>query len=380
MPNSIILAGDFVPRADLAPYDPFSDDVKELFQGSKYVIINLETPLTERGKPILKTGKNFRRSPKYAEILKKAGVDCVCLANNHIRDYGDEGVLDTIRYCKEAGLDVVGAGFNSEDAAKPLIKELGGLRVGFLNYCEREFSIADKNQAGANPFDLIEAYHAIQYLRSEVDKIIVVYHGGIEYQHYPTPEMVKYFRFLVDIGADTVLAHHAHAYSGYECYKGKMIYYGLGNLVSFTSARKPDESWFVGIAAKLSIVPNSSESELITLNQALDFSKVSVASQELRTRVEDQICEINKTISDPILFATYWEDRYSAYRQTLYRHLLIPNQGVRKIAKKTGIHLKMPIRYRMEVLNLFRCDAHRNKAISLLSSDTCEVHGGRQET
>lgn len=262
----------------------------------------------------------------------------------------------------------------------PLIKELAGLNVGFLNYCEREFSIAGTDQAGANPFDLIDAYHAIQCLRSEVDKIIVIYHGGIEYQHYPTPEMVKYFRFLIDIGADSVVAHHAHAYSGYESYKGKMIYYGMGNLVSSTSARKPDDSWYVGIVAKLNIVPNISESELITLNQALDFSKVSVASQELRTRVEDHICEINKTISDPILFASYWDNRYSAYRQTLYRHLLIPCLGIRKIVKKTGIHLRMPIRYRIEVLNLFRCDAHRNKAISLLSSDTCEVHGGRQET
>ena len=366
---SIIVAGDFVPKADVKPYDPFSDEIKDLFRESEYVMINLETPLTERGKPILKTGKNFRRSPKYAEILKNAGVDCVCLANNHIRDYGNEGVLDTIRFCKEAGLDAVGAGFNSEDAAKPLIKELGSVKVAILNYCEREFSIAEKNQAGANPFDLIDAYHNIQDLRSKVHKIIVIYHGGIEYQHYPTPEMVRYSRFMIDIGVDSVVAHHAHAYSGYECYKGKMIYNGLGNLVSSTSVRKPDESWFVGIAAKLSIMPNSSESELITLNQALDFSKVSVASQELRTRVEDHICEINKTISDPILFASYWDERYSVYRQTLYRHLLIKSQGLRKLVKKTGIHLRMPIRYRIEVLNLFRCDAHRNKAINLLKPD-----------
>lgn len=143
----------------------------------------------------------------------------------------------------------------------------------------------------------------------------------------------------------------------------------MGNLVSSTSARKPDESWFVGVAAKLSIVPNSSESELITHNQALDFSKVSVASQELRTRVEDQICEINKTISDPILFASYWEDRYSAYRQTLYRHLLIPSHGLRKVVNKTGTQLRMPTKYQIEVLNLFRCDAHRNKAINLLKPD-----------
>lgn len=251
----------------------------------------------------------------------------------------------------------------------PLIKELAGLNVGFLNYCEREFSIAGTDQAGANPFDLIDTFLAIQDLRSEVDKIIVIYHGGIEYQHYPTPEMVKYFRFLVDIGADTVLAHHAHAYSGYECYKGNMIYFGLGNLVSSTSARKPDESWFVGIAAQLDIVHSDKDSELIVFNQAADFSQVSVASNELKTRAEENICEINKTISDPILFASYWENRYSAYRQTLYRHLLIPSHGLRKVVNKTGIHLRMPTKYQIEVLNLFRCDAHRNKAINLLQNE-----------
>lgn len=236
-----------------------------------------------------------------------------------------------------------------------------------MNYCEREFSIAGKDQAGANPFDLIDAYHAIHEPKSKVDRIIVIYHGGIEYQHYPTPEMVKYFRFMVDIGVDSIVAHHTHAYSGYERYKGNMIYYGLGNLVSSTSARQPDGSWFVGITAKLDIKDKSNEYGLFTFKQAADFSQVAVASKELKKRVEEKICEINKAICDSKLLTSYWDNVYAAYRQSLYRHLLIPNQSLKKLVKKTGLHLNISRKYRIELLNMFRCDAHRYRAINLLS-------------
>lgn len=365
---SILVAGDFVPKADVKPYDPFSDEIKELFRDSEYVMINLETPLTERGKPILKTGKNFRRSPKYAEILKKAGVDCVCLANNHIRDYGDEGVLDTIRYCNEAGLDIVGAGFNSEDAAKPLIKELGGLRVGFLNYCEREFSIADKNQAGANPFDLIDAYHTIQDLRSKVDKIIVIYHGGIEYQHYPTPEMVKYFRFMIDIGADSVVAHHAHAYSGYECYKGKTVYYGLGNLSFPNTTGIASDSWCIGLMASLSVSENICQPEI----KVIDFGNPSLTVNMVREPVMEKhnltISDISKTISDDVRLEDIWDTQYRAKSKRYLLSLLTGSRLIRKTIGYTNISVGLGTKRTVEILNQFRCDSHRNAMIHSLES------------
>lgn len=195
--NDIVIAGDFFPGSDQALHNPFSESIIGLFRDTEYVILNLEAPLTERGKPISKTGPNLRMSPRYAKLLKESGVDCVCLANNHIRDFGDVGLEDTVKYCKEAGLDIVGGGMNDEEARKPLIRMIGTQRIAFLNYCEREFSIAAKNKAGANPFDTIHAYYDITTLRDSVDKIIVIYHGGLEYQHLPTPEIVKAFRFII---------------------------------------------------------------------------------------------------------------------------------------------------------------------------------------
>lgn len=180
--------------------------------------------MTDRGKPILKTGPNLRLSPRYAEIMKSAGIDCVSLANNHMGDFGEVGVEDTIEYCKDVGLDIVGAGCDRDAAAKPLIISIVGLRVAVLNACEWEFGLATSNNAGANPYNLIDIVRQVWALRPTVDRIIFIYHGGLEHQHYPTITMVKDFQFLIDVGIDAIYVHHTHAYSGYECYKGKMIY------------------------------------------------------------------------------------------------------------------------------------------------------------
>lgn len=228
----ITIGGDFFPKKEYPPDNIFSSYIKDLFCSS-YTIVNLEVPLTEIGNPIMKTGRNYRSSPKYAEILKSSGVDCVTLANNHIRDYGDIGVIDTINYCKKAELEIVGAGENSEEASKPVIINFDQRKISIFNYCEKEFSIAKHNRAGANPFDVVNAYYDIINYNKIVDKIIAIYHGGLEYQFFPTLEMVENFHFLIDAGADAIIAHHTHAYSGYEVYKEKLIYYEMGIYMHF---------------------------------------------------------------------------------------------------------------------------------------------------
>jgi poly-gamma-glutamate synthesis protein (capsule biosynthesis protein) len=374
MRNGMILTGDFVPKAGLDPYDPFSDEIRDLFHESEYAIINLETPLTDRGKPILKTGKNFRRNPKYAEILKQAGVDCVCLANNHIRDYGDEGVLDTIRYCKEAGLDIVGAGINSEDAAKPLIKEFKGMKVGFLNYCEWEFSIASEHMAGANPFDIIDAVRQIKDLQSAVDRIVVIYHGGIEYQHYPTREMIKNFRFLVENGVDAVFVHHAHAYSGYEVYRGKLIQYGLGNLLAASDSNNKGDDWLTGLMFQYCLDQSNQRKELVNyryLKMDQNYTFVDFISEH---EIKVKVSMLNEFISDPAKLQTAWDEttaRFSDY----YLTTLSSNTRLGYMMRK---HFKLSFRgisrYRLMVLlNCMRCQSLRNLIIEILHKETLDV-------
>lgn len=371
MKHNIVVAGDFVPREDVAPYDPFSDDIKKLFHSSSYVIINLETPLTERGSPILKTGLNFRNDPKYAKILKDAGVDCVCLANNHMRDFGDEGVEDTIRYCKDAGLDVVGAGMNKTEAAMPLIKDINGQRVGFLNYCEREFSIASDTRAGSNLYDDVFAYYDITKLKEEIDKVVVIYHGGLEYQHMPTLEMVKSFRFMIDVGADAIVAHHAHAYSGYETYNDRPIFYGLGNLLSYTSSRQPKSSWFIGIMVSIRLDSINCTSNIYPIMQDRDMLSVDLLSGKDREEALKHLQSINLVIDDNHHLEAYWDGKYDRMANDVLRSFLASSKNVYRLRKLLRIK-KTPItKYRRNIwLNTLRCVSHREKMIHLLEKIT----------
>lgn len=357
-----------MPGMEIEPYNPFSNEIMDLFHASSYTMVNLEAPLTDRGKAILKTGKNFRISPQYAEILKNAGVDCVCLANNHIRDYGAEGVMDTIKHCQEAGLDVVGAGRDLSEAAKPLVKKLGNQKVAFLNYCEREFSIAGNLRAGANPFDPIDAYHDIRVLRSEVDKIVVVYHGGFEYQHYPTPAMLIDFRFLIETGGDAVAAHHAHAYSGFEFYLKKPIYYGLGNLLSLTLARSIKDNWFSGLLACINIDSERIDSQIIPVSIGRDMNSVDISIQDESSRISQHLSQLSDHIrSDG--FTDYWENWYRDNGDRILNDFVSSSKLAKKLKRILRLKKKNLGRYRtLTWLNHVRCITHREKLISILEN------------
>jgi len=111
----------------------------------------------------------------------------------------------------------------------PLILEHCGKKIGVINACEHEFSIADNEHGGSNALDLINMQEDITEVRKEADFVVLILHGGIEQYHYPTPRMKRWYRHFVDLGADAVVNHHQHCINGYEVYKGKPIFYGLGN-------------------------------------------------------------------------------------------------------------------------------------------------------
>lgn len=365
----IIIGGDFAPEKNIKPFNPFSDSLSELFRSSNYCLINLESPLTETDKEIRKTGKKIKNSPKFASILKDAGIDGVTLANNHIRDYDDEGVFNTIKTCRQNSLDFTGAGKNSNDAARILIKKIMSLRVAFLNYCEREFSISSTTRAGANPFDLIDAYRQIRDLRKEVDTIIVIYHGGLEYVHYPTLEMVKTFRFLIDIGADSVVSHHSHRYSGYEIWKGKPICYGLGNLLAHSTSTKlknrdPSNK---GLLVELIISGDIIDFEFHPICQKNDSSSVSLVSHEKKREIIQHIESISQTIMNEKQLTEFWDEIYKKQSVRLFRFMSTNFRILGKILRK--IHFKpiMMTSYRRLIwLNILRCDSHRNRAVWIL--------------
>ena len=233
---SVLIAGDFVPRKGVASkfdeglFEVVLGEVKLFVKQVDFSLVNLEAPIVEgKGTPIKKAGPNLKCSKSTIEALRYVGFKGVTLANNHFYDYGEEGALTTMSILTEAGISYVGAGKNLAEASRVLYQSVGDKTVAFINCCEHEYSIATDHTAGSNPVNPVSQYYAINEAKEKADYIIVIVHGGIEGYQLPTPRMQELYRFFVDCGADAVVNHHQHCYSGYEVYNGKPIFYGLGN-------------------------------------------------------------------------------------------------------------------------------------------------------
>ena len=299
----VIIAGDYAPigrihnslEAD-PQYSPLSN-VSELVHRADYAIVNLEAPLGV-GEKIQKSGPHLASTPKALSALKNAGFSCCTLANNHIRDYGSEGVLATIKTLRDFNLDYVGAGDNITSARNVLYTTVLDEVVAIVNVCENEYSIATKELAGAAPLDVVNTALAIKNAKSRAKTVIVIIHGGHEHFQYPSPRMVKLYRFFVEMGASAVVNHHQHCYSGYEYYHGYPIIYGLGNFC-FDHLGIQNESWHYGYLVELQIKNGKIDVELLPYSQCHKSEGVDLLSDVEKERFFESINEINTVIAEP---------------------------------------------------------------------------------
>lgn len=253
----ILIAGDYCPREriqkkiDSGDYQSIFGNLNEVVSQVDYSIVNLECPITTgKEEPIKKCGPNLQCSERGMDALKWAGFQCVTLSNNHFYDYGEDGVEQTLRTCEKYGIEYVGGGRNIDEASKILYKRIGNQTLAIINCCEHEFSVATEISGGSNPLNPIQQYYNIQNAKTKADYVIVIVHGGHEHWQYPSPRMVETYRFFVDAGADAVVNHHQHCFSGYEEYQGKPIFYGLGNFC-FDSPIRRQGNWTEGYMVSL---------------------------------------------------------------------------------------------------------------------------------
>lgn len=212
--------------------DAAGDDFSYPFEGAAWfgeadiTMVNLENAITDRGYKVPKEF-NFRMPPKYLQVLKNGGIDIVNLANNHVWDYGQVGVEDTIAHLDEAGIYHVGGGVSAEDAKKPVILEMKGKRIGFLGYYFMEGNVGDDVSA----------------LKKAVDVVVVNFHWGTERSHYPESYQVALAHRAIDAGADLVVGHHPHVLQGIERYKNGIIAYSLGNFIFGGNSRRQHDTY-----------------------------------------------------------------------------------------------------------------------------------------
>jgi poly-gamma-glutamate synthesis protein (capsule biosynthesis protein) len=226
--GDLLFAGDLVFDRDgldatLGP------DLCRLIGASHVAALNLEGPLTATGSERPKVGPHFAMPPEIAGHLAALGFDVAGLANNHVGDQGEVGVLDTLAACREAGLATAGAGPHVADAARPATRSLpDGTRVAILAFCESEFGVASGDRAGVAPMQA--AADAVRAARADHDVVVVLAHGGIEEVPLPPPQRREQLRGLVDAGADLVVGHHAHVPQGWEHHADGVIFHSLGDL------------------------------------------------------------------------------------------------------------------------------------------------------
>ncbi len=216
----------------------------DLLKSADVAMVNLECPVTTRGKKIEKPF-NFRMKPGFLTTLVDGGIDIVNIANNHIYDYDSTGLFDTIHNLDSAGIRHVGAGRTMTDAHQPVLYDIGGKRLAFLAYYGGgEAPAAAPDRPGVAHRSLPTIKKDIARVR-EVDKadfVFVNLHWGAEKAETPDPDQVVFAHRLIESGVDVIIGHHPHVLQAIEEYEGGIIAYSLGNLIFGGNSRHTYET------------------------------------------------------------------------------------------------------------------------------------------
>ncbi len=228
--------------------EPKRDDFAPLaawLRAADLRFVNLECPLSEQGgltrSPINKLV--FTGPPIGADALQRADIDVVSLANNHAWDYGHSGLLQTLKNLERTHIAYVGAGRSQQRAYQPVIVEKKGWRIAFVAVTAvwnqnlnphpgRQF-VADAKRER-----LLAAVRAARATRG-VDRVVLSYHGGDEYETMPYPATRALLADAIRAGADAVVAHHPHVVREIAFVDGKPILFSLGNLLMRMVTGKP---------------------------------------------------------------------------------------------------------------------------------------------
>lgn len=218
----------------VAPPQAIWGNLLEEFHKTDLNLINLEAALTKSENVVPKIF-NFKADPEKVQSLVEARIDVVNIANNHILDFSEEGLFETIETLDSMNILHVGAGKNLEDSRRPAILSKRGVKIGILGFTDNapEWE-ATSHRAGVRYLrvgDLQSALSDIAPLRREVDVLIISYHWGPNMREYPSSSFIQFAHQLIDHGVDIFHGHSAHIFQGYEEYSKGLILYDTGDFV-----------------------------------------------------------------------------------------------------------------------------------------------------
>lgn len=257
----------------------------DFLNDNDYNVIDLESPVTLHDETE-KESLMHKLEPKHIDYIKKIIKNPIAvIANNHMMDYGKQGLLDTLKNLKQKKVEYIGAGKNVDEASKYIV--LGNdVKVGVIAIQYKDYYIATEENPG--PFH--DSYlkllkQRINEMKSEVDWVVVVYHGGEEFLSVPMPYTKKLLKKILKFGADVIVAHHPHVVQGYEFIGKKAIFYSLGNFIFDTDFQRAQRFTDSGVLLSLEFTKDNFDFDYKLLN--IDRKKEKINLYEGKTKFNE---------------------------------------------------------------------------------------------
>ncbi|WP_111706605.1 CapA family protein [Lutibacter citreus] len=347
--GDLSITGSFVEKIENNE-EIFSSKILTELNNSDYVIANLEGPITDIN-PKESTNVKFNSPKKSIDYLSARNLNVFNLANNHILDCKSNGLIDTIKTINHNNCKYFGAGNNLASATKTCVLQSEDIRIALVGLTVP--SVNCKNET----FKICTTKHLnilkknISKLISNTDYIIINYHGGEEFTNYPSPTKRRFLKKISRIeGVDIVICHHSHTLQAYEKYRGKYIFYSLGNFIFDIPTHYPYKYTDKGFLLKFYFSKNKFHFDLVPF-----YSKKGNIKDLNKTDFNnyfDTLCDFNN-------YKQKW--RAEAYR-VLFRFNLIPQK------ENISIERSIPLQEK-SLLQLIFSSKFYSKAISILLSN-----------
>lgn len=354
----IIILGDLYPnKVKNFPEIPEND----------FCVANLECAITSAEKGIKKDGPSLKIDKEQIQVLKELGVNLVGLANNHILDFGYDGLKDTLSALDKNNIKYAGISCG----ANYYVHNVDGHRFGFYFVSEHQYNNLTSEKVSVNLLEEHRVFEEIKSLKEKCDSLIVLFHGGKEYYKYPTPAQQLTCYGFVDSGADVVICQHSHCVGCRENYNGSTIIFGQGDFMfpfqdicelksgliiqlEFRSDKKLVTSYLPIVHKETDVIRYANEEEAKEIIEGFDFS-----SKDLKEKTAEVLYQelVDKTGID-FLYRLFNKGK-------LYIRLDTSKYFKNRMLKR---YIKKNRKYILYLYNYFNCEVHREYIMKILSS------------
>lgn len=306
----LFFAGDFCSKPSTS-FISVSEELKKLIQSCDLKVINFEVPLKPEIDLPPQQVERFWQHDDAPEFLRSIGFNLFSMANNHAFDWGSAGYKKTKSVLGDLAF---GAG-TYDEAYKVKVCEINGVKVGFMAVTYAAYTgvfddVLNHDGLGCAYINDLRVNHVIVEAKKQLDYLFILPHDGIEYIDVPLPETIARYRDFIDWGADGVIGSHPHCPQGWEEYKGRPIFYSLGNFffnskedTSYRAWNRPH--WYEGMCVEMTLSDGEVSYRIVNTK---NIDNVSLVIDNEKCRNEHNII-LSSYLADESKYCTYLNSR-----------------------------------------------------------------------